>query len=64
MIDGGGSEYDQVDYKGGKDDYVFEAQDNGSITVSNDVYGVDTLIDIDGVWFEGDAEWHDIDELV
>lgn len=64
IIDGGGSEYDQVDYKGGKDDYVFEAQNNGSITVSNDVYGVDTLIDIDGVWFEGDAEWHDIDELV
>lgn len=48
----------------GNADQTFTANDNGTITVSHATNGTDTLKDIDGIWFEGDAEWHGLDELV
>ena len=47
-----------------RENITFIDNENGSISAISEAYGHDILWDIDGVWFEGDAEWHDIDELV
>ncbi len=63
VIDGGGAEYDQVDYAGAKSDYTFTQNADGTITAEHAEYGKDILKDIDGIWFEGDNVWHDIQNL-
>ncbi|MEW7006219.1 peroxidase family protein [Lentilitoribacter sp. EG35] len=64
IINGGGSEYNQVDYAGSSSDYVFVKNDDGSYSVTSDNGYVDVLTNIDGIWFEGEAVWKPIDELV
>ena len=59
-----GDGYDQVDYSGGAADYTFVREADGSITVTKPDGGIDTLNGIDGIWFQGDAEWAMIDDLV
>ena len=60
---GGGDEYDQVDYRGSSADYDFTQNTDGSVTVTG--FGnTDTLEDIDGIWFQGSAEWASIDSLI
>ena len=61
-IDGGGDEYDQVDYQGSASDYVFAKNEDGSFTVTASNGDVDLLTDIDGIWFEGDDQWIDIED--
>ena len=34
------------------------------MTVSHDVYGTDTLTDIDGFWFQGEQAWYSIEDIV
>ncbi len=64
-IDGGGDEYDQVDYAGSSDNYLFAQNANGSISVTDIAAGfVDLLTDIDGIWFEGASEWSAIEDLI
>ena len=63
ILDGGGDEYDQIDYAGSSDDYIFVAKDGGyEVTKSNG--DVDMLFDIDGVWFAGSDEWNYIADMV
>ena len=60
----GGDDYDQVNYRGALSDYRLEKQDDGSITVTHASGEVDTLIDIEGLWFNGEAEWYSTDYAV
>ena len=60
---GDGIEYDQVDYAGTADDYNFARNADGSFTVTG--FGsTDTLVSIEGIWFQGSAEWAAIDTLL
>ncbi len=60
---GNGTEYDQVDYAGSAADYNFVQNADGSVTVTG--FGsTDTLISIEGIWFQGSAEWASIDSLI
>ena len=61
---GGGGSYDQVDLDGKKADYTFVANQDGSVTASHSVYGIDTFHDIDGVWFYEDATWSAVSGLI
>ena len=64
VYDGAGGYYNQVDFAGSAADYTFERNDDGSVTVSNPVQGTDTLRNIDGLWFSGEAKWYPLDDLV
>lgn len=57
-IDGNGGAYNQVDYAGELSDYTFTQNANGTVTVAHPVNGTDTLTDIDGLWFVGEAQWY------
>ena len=60
LIDGHGGDYNQVNYDGSLSDYVFTENFDGSITVSSGQWGTDTLYDIDGFWFAGEARWYSL----
>lgn len=60
MINGGGSEYDQVNYYGALADYEVTKNEDGSYTVKKPDGGVDTLTNIAGLFFEGESKWYDI----
>ena len=60
----GGPDYDQIDYPGASTDYTFVENANGSIRVSKPNGGIDTLINIDGFWFQGEEVWYAVDSLV
>ncbi|MEQ8480377.1 MAG: DUF1929 domain-containing protein [Hoeflea sp.] len=64
VYDGAGGYYNQVDFAGSASDYTFERNDDGSVTVSNPVQGKDTLRNIDGLWFSGEAKWYALEDLV
>ena len=55
--------YDQVDYPGASTDYVFIRNEDNSVTVNKPDGGIDTLILIDGIWFQGEAAWYSMDIL-
>ncbi|MEP2556149.1 MAG: hypothetical protein ABJH63_01710, partial [Rhizobiaceae bacterium] len=57
----GGEGYDQVNYKGSLSDYSLNKEDDGSVTVTHESGEVDTLIDIEGFWFDGEGEWYSIE---
>jgi glucose/arabinose dehydrogenase len=59
----GNAGYDQVDYEGARDDYTFTRNGDGTITVVGALTGTDTLPDIDGFWFRGEARWYPVDEI-
>lgn len=57
--------YDQVNFDGDIADYSFSQNDNGSVTVSHDTWGTDTLYEIDGLWFNGpDGGWFTVEDAV
>jgi hypothetical protein len=60
---GGGGDYNQVDLAGAIADWDFSKNADGSVTATHAVYGIDTLSDIDGIWFEDAAQWKSIDQL-
>ncbi len=57
-IDGNGGAYNQVDYAGRLSDYSITQNPDGSVTVDHPTRGTDTLTDIDGLWFQGEAGWY------
>lgn len=57
-IDGNGGAYNQVNYDGALADYTFRQNADGSVTVFHPTLGTDTLSDIDGFWFTGEAAWY------
>ncbi|NRB32517.1 MAG: hypothetical protein HRU27_18155, partial [Rhizobiaceae bacterium] len=60
----GGEGFDQVNYRGALSDYRLEKQDDGSVTVTHESGEVDTLVDIEGLWFDGEGEWYSTDYAV
>ncbi|MEP3654939.1 MAG: hypothetical protein ABJO36_08585 [Litorimonas sp.] len=63
-ITGSPGRYDQVDYPGNSGEYVFVRNADMSISVSKPGGAIDTLIDIDGIWFSGEFEWYAIGDLI
>ena len=63
-IDGNGGAYNQVDYAGALSDYTVTENNDGSITIAHPVFGTDTLTDIDGLWFMGEAQWYSIPDAL
>jgi Ca2+-binding RTX toxin-like protein len=63
VLDGEGGTNNQADYDGAADDYSFTRNVDDTVTVSHSVYGTDTLRNIDGVWFNGEAQWYSLDQL-
>jgi len=59
-INGNGGEYNQVDYDGSIFDYKFIQNANGTISIVHPEFGTDTIEDIDGFWFGGDAQWYSL----
>ena len=55
--------YDQVDYPGAASDYTFTLNTDGSVDVAKPDGTTDTLIDIDGIWFQGEEAWYAIESL-
>ena len=60
----GGTGYDQVDYPGAAADYTFTQNANGSVRVEKPGGGIDTLVRIDGFWFQGEEAWYPIESLL
>ncbi len=56
--------YDQVDYRGDRSDYTFTRNGDGSVTVTSAMDGTDTLIDVDGFWFQGSLEWFSLEQVL
>ena len=48
---------------GSPSDFTFVLNDDGSVTATSVLYDVDTLIDIDSVWFRGSSQWFPLVEL-
>lgn len=56
--------YDQVNFDGDFADYTFTRANNGNIIAEHPVWGRDVLVNIDGVYFNGEGVWMSIDALV
>ncbi|ATU94258.1 hypothetical protein B5P45_00035 [Phyllobacterium zundukense] len=63
VIKGGGGSYNQADYDGVAADYTFTRNADGTVTVAHATNGVDTLSEINGLWFNGEEKWYSLDEL-
>ena len=64
VFTGSPDEYDQVDYPTGAADYQFNLVSLGRVEVSKPDLSVDTLIEIDGIWFQEEEQWYSIDALL
>ena len=53
--------YNQVNFDGDLADYTITQTGNRTFTFDHPVWGTDTLIDIDGLWLAGEAEWYAVD---
>ena len=62
-IIGNAGRYDEFSLAGNSSEYTFTNNGDGTITVTGDRIGTDTLTDIEGVWFRGSKEWFRIEEL-
>ena len=58
FIDGNGGTYNQANYFGSINDVSITQNADGSLTVMGADSGTDTLVDIDGFWFEGEGQWY------
>lgn len=56
--------YDQVDYDGSPWDYDISVGVDGSVVIAGAATGTDTLYGIEGAWFNGEAKWYSIQNLV
>lgn len=62
-INGGDTGYNQIDYDGARADYTFTDNGNGTISIAKPDGGVDTVSDIGGFWFKGEAKWYSLEEV-
>ncbi|MEM7069258.1 MAG: hypothetical protein AAF478_10265 [Pseudomonadota bacterium] len=63
----GSSEYDQVNYEGvgsSSGNFTFADNGDGSITAASSQFGQDQLWGIDGIWFNEEAAWYSLQDLV
>lgn len=64
IYDGAGGDYNQVDFDGAASEYTFTRNPDGTVTVAHPEHGADTLKNIGGVWFGGEAKWYSLKNLV
>lgn len=64
VFDGQGGDYNQVDLDGAAADYTFTRNADGSVRASSALHGVDTLKNIQGLWFYGENKWYALEDLV
>lgn len=62
-FDGAGGKYNQVNYEGSFADYIITQNSDGSFTVQHDIWGTDTLINIDGLRFADASAPIDLDDF-
>ncbi|MBK6026753.1 Ca2+-binding RTX toxin-like protein [Brevundimonas nasdae] len=62
----GGEGYDQVNYAGDIADFVFTRQADGAVTIADvtGTEGVDTVFDMEAVYFEASQTWSSLNNLV
>lgn len=63
----GGNGDDKLDYlgpSGGRANFTFTQNANGTVTATSAYFGTDILSSIEGVWFEADAEWVSMEDLL
>jgi len=63
----GGTGYDEVKYFGPgsrSDAFVFTQQADGSVLASSPAFGEDTLTSIEGIWFDEEAKWYSLEQLL
>lgn len=63
-IFGNGGDYNQVDFDGSLFEYTFSQNSNGTVRVSSAIYGIDRLVDIDGLWFRGEEQWYSVADAI
>jgi Ca2+-binding RTX toxin-like protein len=54
---------DVAEYDGQRQDYTFTANEDGSVAVVNSLYGTDTLLNIEQVYFYDEDEFYDLSQL-
>ena len=64
VLTGSATEYSQVDYDGNLSDFAISRNADGSVTVSHPTFGTDTLINVEGLWIDGDQSWYSIDDAI
>ena len=64
VFDGGGGADNRVTYDGAREAYTILRHDDGSLTVSHDIWGTDTLINIDHIIFSKTEAWLDVDDIL
>ncbi len=52
-----------VDLEGASSDYTYGRDANGNVTVSSAATGIDTLMNMTGIYFYGEQQWYDLDAL-
>lgn len=63
-FDGGGGADNRVTYDGAREDYAISQNADGSLTVSHDIWGTDTLINIDRIVFSKTEAWFDAQDII
>ncbi len=63
-IVGNADSYDQVDLPGAASDYTLTQNTDGTLRLDGPNTGIDTLSDIDGIWFGGEQAWYSIHDLI
>lgn len=63
-IVGNADSYDQVDLPGSAADYTVTQNADGTLRLEGPTTGIDTLSEIDGVWFNGEQAWYSISDLI
>lgn len=61
---GRANDYDQINLDGFVSEYSFTVLKNGNVQISHDRWGVDTLVNIDGIWFAGEGAWYSVDDAI
>ncbi len=63
-IIGNADSYDQIDLDGSASDYTITQNDDGTLRIEGAATGIDTVSDIDGIWFNGEQAWYAISDLI
>lgn len=56
--------FDQINYDGNRSEYDISLNSDGTLTVSHEVWGTDTVTNVEGLYFNGNNEWIAVTDLV
>ncbi len=61
---GSADAYSQVDYDGRLAEFSISRNADGSVTVAHPTFGTDTLVNVEGLWIDGDQSWYSIEDAI